>query len=328
MAIVEISGRRLAIQRFREYPSGRFGSLEEIVAVFLQGRRVPRAAGFGVAGPVRAGRSRVTKLPWVVDERRLRSEIGIARVRVVNDFVAAALGLPYLKPRQFATLRGGDAELRGPIGLIGAGTGLGQAALTEFRGQYEPLASQGGHADFGPRNAVEDRLVRFLRKQFGRVSRDRLLSGEGLAHLYDFVKSEGFAPESARVARAFQTEDRASAISRFAMARRDRLCREALRLFVSIYGSEAGNLALQYRATGGLFVAGGIAPKILPALRDPVFLASFSSKPPMEDLLAGIPVRVVLEPRLPLYGAAASAYRIAMETTRPSSKTMTRLART
>jgi glucokinase len=329
MAIVEISGRRLAIQRFRKYPSGRFRSLEEIVAVFLHGRgRVPQAAGFGVAGPVRAGRSRVTKLPWVVDERRLRAEIGIARVRVVNDFVAAALGIPYLKPRQFATLRGGDAELRGPIGLIGAGTGLGQAALAVFRGRYEPLASQGGHADFGPRNDVEDRLVRFLRKQFGRVSRDRLLSGEGLAHLYDFVKSEGFAPESARVARAFQTEDRASVISRFAMARRDRLCREALRLFVSIYGSEAGNLALQYRATGGLFVAGGIAPKILPALRDPVFLDSFSSKPPMEDLLAGIPVRVVLEPRLPLYGAAASAYRIAMETTRPSSKTMTRLART
>src|SRR6266511_484300 len=295
MAIVEISGSRLAIQRFRKYPSGRFRSLEEIVAVFLQGRgRVPRAAGFGVAGPVRAGRSRVTKLPWVVDERRLRSEIGIARVRVVNDFVAAALGIPYLKPRQLATLRGEDAELRGPIGLIGAGTGLGQAALTAFRGQYEPLASEGGHADFGPRNAVEDRLVGFLRKQFGRVSR------------------------------AFQTEDRASVISRFALARRDRLCREALRLFVSIYGSEAGNLALQYRATGGLFVAGGIGPKILPALRDPVFLASFSSKPPMENLLAGIPVRVVLEPRLPLYGAAASAYRIAMEMTRPSSKTMTR----
>ncbi len=328
MAIVEISGRRLAIQRFRKFPSGRFASLEEIVKVFLQGRgRVPRAAGFGVAGPVRAGRARVTKLPWVVDERRLHAEIGIARVRVVNDFVAAALGIPYLRPRQFAILRGGDPEPGGPIGLIGAGTGLGEAALAPFGGGYEPLASEGGHADFGPRNAVEDRLVRFLRKQFGRVSRDRLLSGEGLGHLYDFVKSERFAPESARVAAAFQTGDRASVISRFGMARRDRLCREAVRLFVSIYGSEAGNLALQYRATGGLFVAGGIAPKILPALRDPVFLASFSSKPPMEDLLAGIPVRVVLEPRLPLYGAAAAAYRIAMETTRPSSKTMTRLAR-
>jgi len=328
MAIIEISGRRLALRRSRTFPSGRFASLEEIITVFLQGRgRVPRAAGFGVAGPVRAGRSRITKLPWVVEERRLRAEIGIARVRVVNDFVAAALGIPYLKPRQFAILRGGDPEPGGPIGLIGAGTGLGQAVLAAFGGRYEPLGSEGGHADFGPRNAVEDRLVRFLRKQFGRVSRDRLLSGEGLGYLYDFVKSEGFAPESARVAAALQTEDRASVISRFGLARRDRLCREALRLFVSIYGSEAGNLALQYRATGGLFVVGGIAPKILPALRDPIFLASFSTKPPMENLLAGIPVRVVLEPRLPLYGAAAAAYRIAMETTRPSSKTMSRPAR-
>ena len=329
MAIVEISGRRLRIQRSRRYPSGKFDSLEEIVAAFLQGRgRPPRAAGFGVAGPVRAGSSRVTKLPWIVDERRLAAQIGISRVRVINDFVAAALGIAYLMPRQLATLRAGKGEPGGPVGLIGAGTGLGQAGLAAFAGLYEPLASEGGHADFGPRDAVEDRLVRFVRKQFGRVSRDRLLSGEGLTHIYDFVKSEGRARESSRVAQAFQTEDRASVISRFALAGRDRLCREALRLFVSIYGSEAGNLALQYRATGGIFVAGGIAPKILPAMRDPVFLASFSSKPPLEGLLAGIPVLVVLEPRLPLYGAAAAAYRIAMETTRPSSKTMTRRART
>jgi len=329
MAIVEISERRLRIRRSRRYPSGGFGSLEEIVAAFLQGHETaPRAAGFGVAGPVRAGRSRVTKLPWVVDERRLAAQTGIPRVRVINDFVAAAFGIPYLKPRHLATLRAGKAEPGGPVGLIGAGTGLGQAGLAAFTGKYEPLASEGGHADFGPRDPIEDRLVRFVRKQFGRVDRDRLLSGEGLVHIYDFVKSEGHAPESARVARAFQTEDRASVISRFALARRDRLCREALRLFVSIYGSEAGNLALQYRATGGVFVAGGIAPKILPAMRDPIFLASFSSKPPLEGLLADIPVRVVLEQRLPLFGAAAAAYRIAMETTRPSSKTMTRPART
>src|SRR6266511_3572975 len=159
MAIVEISGSRLAIQRFRKYPSGRFRSLEEIVAVFLQGRgRVPRAAGFGVAGPVRAGRSRVTKLPWVVDERRLRSEIGIARVRVVNDFVAAALGIPYLKPRQLATLRGEDAELRGPIGLIGAGTGLGQAALAGFGGRARRFRSP--QCRRGPPGAVSSKAVR------------------------------------------------------------------------------------------------------------------------------------------------------------------------
>jgi glucokinase len=329
LAIVEVTKRGPAIRHFSRYPSGEFGSLEEILSRFLRGcGRPPLAAGFGVAGPVRAGRARVTKLPWIIGERRLEAATGIPRVRLVNDFVAAALAIPHVRGRQIATLRAGQAEPGGPIGLIGAGTGLGQAALCRIGGRYEPVASEGGHADFGPRDAVEDRLVRFLRKRFGRVDRDRLLSGEGLTHLYDFLKSDGFAPESNRVSRAFLAADRAAVISRFGLARRDPLCREALRLFVSIYGSEAGNLALQYRATGGIFLAGGIAPKILPALRDPIFLASFGSKPPLEDLLSRIPIRVVLDPRLPLFGAAAAAYRTAMERTRPFSKTMTRPSRT
>ncbi len=325
LAIFEVSGRHLAVRRFRKYPSGEFGSLEEILSRFLPGQEMPpRAAGFGVAGPVRAGRAQVTKLPWILDEGRLQGATGIPRVRLVNDFVAAALGIPHLAGRQTATLRAGEAEPDGPIGLIGAGTGLGEAALCRIGGRYEPLASEGGHTDFGPRDAVEDRLVRFVRKRFGRVDRDRLLSGEGLTHLYDFLKSDGFARESRRVSRAFLAADRAAVISRFGLARRDPLCRGALRLFVSIYGSEAGNLALQYRATGGVFLAGGIAPKILPALRDPIFLASFGAKPPLEDFLSRIPIRVVLDPRLPLFGAAAIAYRTAMETTRPFSKTRVR----
>ena len=327
VAIVEISGRRLSIVRLRRYPSAAFGSLEEIVGSFLAGdERPPRAAGFGVAGPVLAGRARVTKLPWTVEQRRLSRETRIPRVRILNDFVAAACGIPYLRAGRLRTLRAGEPERDGPIGLIGAGTGLGQAGLVRTPSGWEPLASEGGHADFGSRNPAEDRLVRFLRRRFGRVSRDRLLSGEGLGHLYDFLRSDGFAPESPRVSRALTGTDRAAVISRFGLSGKDRLCREALRLFVSIYGSEAGNLALQYRATGGVFIAGGIAAKILPALRDPSFLESFGSKPPMEDLLSRVPIRVVLEPRLPLYGAAAAAYRTAMETTRPSSKTRSRPA--
>lgn len=327
LAIVEIAGRRLSLRRFRRFPSRQFGTFEEILAVFLRGQGPPpRAAGFGVAGPVEAGRARVTKLPWVLDERRLSAATGVLRVRLVNDFVAAALGIPYVGKRQLATLRAGKAEPGGPVGLIGAGTGLGQAALASASGRYEPLASEGGHADFGPRDAVEDRLVRFVRRRFGRVDRDRLLSGEGLTHIYDFFKSDGFAPENPAVVRAFLGEDRAAVISRFGLARRDRLCRRALSLFVSIYGSEAGNLALQYRATGGVFLAGGIAPKILPALREKTFLASFESKPPLEELLSRIPIRVVLDPRLPLFGAAAAAYRIARDTTRPPSRTTMRPA--
>ncbi len=328
VAIVEIGARRLSLERSKKYPSGSYPSLEEILQDFLQReRRVPRVAGFGVAGPVVGGRARITKLPWVIDEKELSRSLRIPRVRLTNDFVAAALGIPYLNRRQIATVAAGEEEPGGAMALIGAGTGLGQAALWRANGRVEALPSQGGHSDFAPRTPREDRLVVFVRRQFGRVSRDRLLSGEGLAHIYDFLKSEGAAPESPAVARAFETEDRAAVIGRSGLSGGDRLCAEALATFVTIYGSEAGNLALQYRSTGGLYVGGGIAPKILPALLAGSFLEALRNKPPMEELLARIPVRIVREPKLGLFGAAAVAYRTAIETTRPSSKTRRRPAR-
>ncbi|HSS45419.1 MAG TPA: glucokinase [Thermoanaerobaculia bacterium] len=328
IAVVEIGGRSLSVGRSQTYRSSDFASLEEILVRFLNGQRArPRVAAFGVAGPVLAGRAKVTKLPWNIDAALLSGAAGIPRVRVLNDFVAAALGVSYLKPRHLVTLSAGRKERGAPIALIGAGTGLGQAALISIGGRYEPLASEGGHADFGPRNLTEDRLVQFVRERFGRVTRDRLLSGEGLSHLYDFLKRDGPTPESPAVTSAFASEDRAAVISRFGLDRTDRLCEQALRLFVSLYGSEAGNLALQYRATGGVYLSGGIAPKILPALRGLDFLESFRAKPPLEALLTGVPVHVVREPRLPLFGAAAAAYRTAIETTRPSSNPIVRPSR-
>jgi glucokinase len=302
----------------RVYPSAGYGGLEEILEGYLKtaGRR-PAAAGFGVAGAVIGGRSQITKLPWVVDERALARATGIGKVRVLNDFVAAAMGVPYLSPRRLKVLQAGTPERGGPIGLIGAGTGLGEAGLIEEKGRRIAIASEGGHTDFGPRDSV-DALVRFVRKN-GRVTNDRLLSGEGLILIYDFLRAEKGSKESASVARAFEGEDRAAVISRYGLAGRDRLTREALRLFVSIYGSEAGNLALKYGETGGVYLGGGIAPKILRGLEDPGFLESFRNKPPYEGLLARIPVKVVLDPRLPVFGAAAAAYWTAMETTRPSS---------
>ena len=325
---VSIERSRLRILRERKYPSAGYPGLEEIVQDFLGGERLAvRAAAFGVAGPVREGRARVTKLPWVLDERKLARRLKIPQVRLLNDFAAAALGLPYLRPRNLAVLAAGEEETGGPVGLIGAGTGLGQAAVVRVGGRILPFPSEGGHGDFGPRDDREDRLLGFLRKRFGRVDRDRILSGEGLGHLYDFLSADGFAPESERVTRAMASEDRAAVITRFGLSGRDRLCSEAVRMFVSIYGSEAGNLALQYRATGGVYLAGGIAPRILPALRRADFMKAFREKPPLEELLAKIPVRVVLEPRLPLFGAAAAAYMTVMERTRPSSKTTMRRTR-
>lgn len=327
VAIVEIGARRLSLSRSKKYASGRHASLEEILEDFLGSERRPLYAGLGVAGPVVGGRSKITKLPWTIDEKMVSRTLRVPNVRVENDFVAAARGIPYLTRRQIVTLSAGEEEVGGPMALIGAGTGLGQAALWTSGGEIEALPSQGGHADFGPRNPREDRLVRYVRARFGRVSRDRLLSGEGLAHIYDFLKEDGAARESAAVARAFDGEDRAAVIGRFGLDAADPLCAAALSTFVAIYGSEAGNLALQYRATGGLYVGGGIAARILPALQTGPFLEAFRNKPPMEDLLARIPVRIVREPRLGLFGAAAAAYRMAIETTRPSSKSTRRRIR-
>lgn len=326
LAIVEVDAHRQSVLRLKRYPSAAYPGLEEIVEEFLSAERArPAAAGFGVAGPVRDGIARITKLPWRLEERRFSRRARIARVALLNDFVAAAMGLRYLRPRQIATLARGRPEPGGPVAILGAGTGLGQAAVVAVGSRVEVVPSEGGHADFGPRTALEDRLVVFLRRRFERASRDRILSGGGLALLYEFLKLEGFARESPAVVAELESgEDPAAVVGRFGLSGRDRLCRAALDLFVSIYGSEAGNLALQYAATGGVYVGGGIAPKILPALRRPGFLRAFYAKPPMEEFLSRMAVRVVLDPRLALYGAAAAAYRTEIETTRFFSKTMTR----
>ena len=321
LGVVEIGAARLSLIRHARYASRDHSSLESVLGEFLRGGPGEfAAAAFGVAGPVREGRASVTKLPWRIEEKRLARRLNLpGRVRLVNDFVAAALGLSYLPPASLAVLARGRPESGGPIGLIGAGTGLGQAALLPFGKGYEPAASEGGHADFGPRTRREDALLRFVRGRCGRVSRDRLLSGEGLRLIYEFLRSEGRRREDATVRRALRREDPAAVISRFGLARKDPLCAEALAMFVTIYGSEAGNLALQYKTTGGVFVAGGIAPKILKALRRGGFLRALRSKPPLTAMLRRIPVRVVLEPELGLYGAAAAAYRTAIEVRRPSS---------
>ena len=310
LAIAELVHGRCRLARVERYHSSDHAGLAEIVAAFLkdEGKR-PAAAGFGVAGPVRAGRSKVTNLSWKLDEKSLERSTRIRRVTLVNDFGANALGLRFLGPRQVATLARGRPDPRGPVALLGAGTGLGQAGVVRSgSASLAVVPSEGGHVDFGPRSPLEDRLVAYLRRQFGRTTRERILSGSGLVLLYEFLADAGVArsgPEA--TASLAGAEDRAAVISQLALEKKDPLCAAALDLFVEIYGSEAGNLALQYRATGGVYVAGGIAPKILPALQAPAFLRAFREKPPMQELLEGIPVRVVLDPRLGLYGAAAAA---------------------
>ena len=311
LAIVDVSGQRCRVLRHERYPSGEHAGLEDIVDLFLADESSrPAAAGFGVAGPVSGGRSKITNLRWRLDEKQLARGSGIRRVRLVNDFAANALGLRFLGPRQVATLARGRGDAAGAVALLGAGTGLGEAGLVRTADGDAVVSSEGGHVDFGPRNEREDRLALFLRGRFGRTTRERILSGSGLVLLYEFLGHDGAARSTAAAAAEIErAEDRAAVISRLGLEKRDDLCRAALELFVEIYGSEAGNVALQYRATGGVYVAGGIAPKILPAMREGAFLKAFHEKPPMTDLLAGIPVRVVLDPNLGLYGAAAAAAR-------------------
>jgi len=311
LAIVDLEGRRCHVRRLERYASADHRGLGEIVATFLAAeRRRPAAAGFGVAGPVAGGRARITNLGWRLDERVLARATGISRVTLVNDFGANALGLLFLGPRDTATLVPGRADPAGPIALLGAGTGLGEAALVRRGTDAAVVSSEGGHVDLGARSPLEDRLVRWLRDRFGRATRERVLSGSGLVLLYEFLGRVRAARRNPAVEKRLRdAPDRAALISALALERRDPLCRAALALFVEIYGSEAGNLALQYRATGGVYLAGGIAPKILPALRSAAFRRAFREKPPMDGLLARIPVRVVLDARLGLYGAAAAAAR-------------------
>ncbi len=289
-------------------PSGDFPGLEAAVAHFLaEGPPVAvAAAAFGVPGPVIDGRCVTTNLPWEIDARRLTAAIPAPRVTLVNDLEATAHGLLALPPAALATLQPGRPR-SGALALIAAGTGLGEAALAWDGGRHVVVASEGGHADFAPRGEVEDDLLRALRKEHGHVSYERVLSGPGLVAIYRFLRAADGGPEPAWLHDALARGDDAAVVADAALAGRDPVCARALDTFVAIYGAEAGNLALKVLAVGGVFLAGGIAPRILPALRGPAFLAAFRDKGRLTDLMASIPVHVVLEPRTALLGAARLA---------------------
>ncbi|HEY8210956.1 MAG TPA: glucokinase [Myxococcaceae bacterium] len=294
----------------RKYPSAAFPSLEALVGDFLgpRAKEISRAC-FGVAGPVVDDVCRTTNLRWTVDARNLERTLGMPRVRLVNDFHALATGITVLPASDFAVLNDAPSEPRGPWVLIGAGTGLGEAVVVRAGSGPEVIQSEGGHADFAPRNELEIDLLRFLLKRHARVSYERVVAGPGLVAIYEFVRSRSPQAESALVRdeMAASPADAASVVSRHALAGDDALCDQALSLFVSIYGAEAGNLALKVVARGGVFVAGGIAPKILPKLLDGSFRAAFVAKGRLSPMLEATPVKVVLNPEAGLLGAATLA---------------------
>lgn len=298
----------------RLFASSPFPGLAPIVLQFLAGNREPvSAACFGVPGPVLGGECRTPNLPWLISERDLARETGVPRVRLINDFAAAAMGVLALPPEAFATLQEGVPDAHGTIAVIGAGTGIGQAFLFWDGKRYRANPTEGGHAGFAPQGELQRDLLAYLEGSFQPVSVERAVSGPGLVRIYRFLVERGVSswPE---VGQAMAHEDPGEVIARHALARSDLACEQALDLFVAAYGAEAANLALRGLATGGVFVGGGIAPKILPRLRDGAFMSAFLNKGRMSDLLRRIPVQVVLEARAGLLGAALEASHLAAET--------------
>jgi glucokinase len=290
------------------FPSHDHASLEAIVQVFVECHHLtPTQAGFGVAGPVVHGRAEVTNLPWVVDATLLARALGIGTVVLINDLEAIAYGIPVLGAADLLTLNAGASDATGNGAVIAAGTGLGVAGLYWDGVIHRPMASEGGHADFGPRDPLQVALLEYLLPRFPHVSYERVLSGPGLVNLYAFLRDTGHAPESPAVAERMRQGEPAAAITGAALDGSDALCVQAVDLFCTIYGAAAGNVALQFKATGGLYVGGGIAPKIRTPLQGPAFMEAFLAKGRLQDLLAAIPVQVILNDNTGLLGAARCA---------------------
>jgi len=309
LAVFDVQAGRLLLVKEKVYPSRSAPDLETIVRRFVEETR-PSATGaaLGVAGPVKNGRIETPNLPWVVDSRRLADILAVPRVTLLNDLKANAYGLRHLGPTDFAMLQAGAHDAAGNQAILSAGTGLGCAGLYWDGQRHRPFATEGGHADFATRTPIESDLRASIAKEKGRVSAERILSGGGLVRVYRFLRERSGVPEPAALTERLAKEDPAAVVSKSGMEGVDPVCVEALDLFVAAYGAEAGNVALRMLATGGLFLGGGIAPKILPRIqRDAVFMNAFLDKGRMRPLLETIPVLVVLNDRAALWGAAHCA---------------------
>jgi len=313
LGLFKVADDRPEALQAREFATLSFQSLGDIIEAFLRNATVHasdiEAATFGVAGPVTNQVARLTNVPWPVDGAALADRIGLARVELVNDLAAMAYAVPVLEPHELAVLQEGIATPEGNAALIAAGTGLGEALLHNVDGRFIPAPSEGGHADFAARTPREAELASELIRQFGRAAVEHVVSGPGLVNLYHFTHT---AP-CAAVGEPVKRSEMPSLITAAALEQRCPACEEALDLFVGAYGAEAGNLALRSVATAGVYLGGGIAPKVLSALEGGVFLEAFRAKEPMVDLLATIPVCVILNRRAGLLGAAVHARELAAE---------------
>lgn len=316
LQIAECKAGRCRPVREQRFDSASYDSLSSIIDQFLKQEKKHsiRAACFGIAGPIqeraRGQYVKVTNLPWEIRGPELQRRFKFSCLRLINDFQAIGYGIEALKKKDRVVLQKGKAVKNGPRAVLGAGTGLGQGILIWDHDHYAPIATEGGHANFAPMNETQVELARYLLKTTGRTSCELVLSGHGLVQLYAFLKSHGAAPESEEFARAMHDDDPAAAITQAALMRNDPLANQALDLFVDIYGSQAGNLALTAGATGGVYIAGGIAPKIISRMTDGRFMRAFLNKGKMKKYVAAIPVQVAINSKVGLIGAVLAATRL------------------
>ncbi len=307
MALYELAGDTLRLLREMAFANRGYKGPAEIFREFLQSgeARNIASAALGIACPITGDICRLTNLHWLVDRARLQQEFGIKSLELINDLAAIGWGVKLLPDKDLHLLQRGRPS-QGNAALIAAGTGLGEAIIFWDGKAYHASASEGGHTDFAPRNPVEIELLQFLMRKYGRVSYERIVSGPGLENVYEFVRSRGGA-ETERLKKRFEAEGIAAVVSDEAMNGTDEGCMKALDIFLSVYGAEAGNLALKSLALSGVYVGGGIAPKVLKALSSGRFLDAFRDKGRYKSLMSHIPVKVILNDRTGLMGAARYA---------------------
>ena len=310
LGVFEMGKRRPNSKVMETYSSREAPNLEHIIGRFLDKHKVRiSSACFGVAGPVQGGRSKTTNLPWTISENSIKKRFKWDHVRLINDLTGTAYAIPLLTSTELHPLNEAKARKGQNLGLVAPGTGLGMALLIWVENKYTPVASEGGHADFGPNDLMEAELWEYLYKRWDHVSAERILSGSGLFNIYAWLRDSGRHPEPAWLAKEIKEKDPARAISEAATDRKDPLCGEALDIFVSVLGAVSGNLALTGMTTGGIYLGGGIPPKILPKLDEAAFMQAFMNKGRFKGFLGKIPVRVILNDKAALLGAACCAFQ-------------------
>ena len=316
LQIAEFNGATKSIVHEHRYVSADYSDLTDMASEFLteviqeKGTIALHSACFGIAGPVTGRKGWVTNLSWELDADKMQSTLGIPKIRLINDFAAVGYGLEALNDDDIVELQAGKPQQHAPCALIGAGTGLGQGILVWQEDHYEVMSSEGGHCDFAPVDDEQIELLRYLIERFGHVSYERVCCGRGLVNIYEFLCTQNPAAETDAMKQAMSTGDPAAAVSIAGLEGSDEIASQAMHLFAKIYGQQAGNLALTCMSAGGVYIAGGIAPKVIDKLKDGTLTTAFNAKGRMVKLTEVMPVRVVMNANVGLMGAALAASRL------------------